>query len=257
MIFMKKLGMLPAITCMLLNTGFLTSCRDDEARYEVLTKLRAIGVESDPFVLAASTVGNPTVANLTFRAVVPKGETVSVEAYTDDAAKYAQILPITVVAGSEAYEERESFRLFSVQATAVIPAADKLIIPSFPGYVSLRYGLKLSAGSEIEKIVGNTVVFADDREELTWQDSPPTVNITSLVAGQTISSSTDLQGAVVDSHGEKFKVSWFVSSGEVKNKRASATEWSKIAKGEQTVIFTARGTKTAAFAWAAIDVQVE
>jgi hypothetical protein len=241
-----------------LTTTVLTACNAGDERYEVVTKLRALGVEADPFVTAPSPIGNPTTATLTFLAAVPPDQTVTAETFSDENSQFSKAIPLTLVAGSESYEDREKFRIFSVKATTTIPAADSVLIPKLPGFVTFRYGMKLtSEGGEEEKIVGNIVVFSNDKEELAWKDTPPSVQIDNLTAGQTVGEHVDLKGQILSSNDEKFKISWFVSSGEVKNKRAAETSWDKIAKGPQTIILTARGKTTAAFAWAAVDVIVE
>jgi hypothetical protein len=241
-----------------ISATILTACNQDEDRYEVINKLRAIGVEANPFVTALSPIGSPETATLTFLAAVPLAHTVKAEVFVDGNSAFSKTLPITIVAGSEAYVEREKFRIFSVKATMPIPEEGSVPIPSFPGYVTFRYGMKLTADdAEEEKVVGNIVVFSSQKDELKWKDTPPTVQINSLIAGQTVSGIINLKGEVLSSNGEKFKISWFVSSGEVKNKRAVETTWDKVEKGPQTIILTARGKTTAAFAWTALDIVVE
>ena len=246
------------IGLLVLSATLLGGCSGNEERYEVVTKLRAFGVEANPFVTAASPIGNPTTATLTFFAALPLDHTVTAEPLAMEGPSFSRALDLTLVAGSEAYEDHDKFRIFSVKGTVVVPAADSVLIPSFPGFVTFRYGIKLRADDgEEEKVVGNIVVFSNNKDELKWKDTPPSVHISSLVAGQSVSGAVDLKGEVLSSNGEKFKISWFVSSGEVKNKRAIETTWDKIAKGPQTIILTARGKSTSAFSWAAVDVVVE
>jgi hypothetical protein len=240
--------------------GFLaTACSGDDERYEVITKLRGIGVVADPYVTGPSPQGVKEVAKLKFLALVPPEHQVTSEALADLPSAYSQRAEVTPVIDSEAYEDHEKFRIFSVDATMPVPAEDEVLIPSDRGFQTFRYGMTLAdptAGEE-EKMVGNLIVFSKDKEELEWKDEPPTVSISSLTQNQSVSGEIELKGAVQNSHGEKFKIGWFVSSGEVKNKRAAETTWSKVASGPQTVVMTARGTRTAAFAWAALDVVVE
>ncbi|NBQ54495.1 MAG: hypothetical protein EBU49_13095 [Proteobacteria bacterium] len=85
------------------------------------------------------------------------------------------------------------------------------------------------------------------------------VSVAEPVANATIGAGPDqvLSGTVIKPQSENVKVSWFVSSGKVTNRRAKETKWEPQSSGTQTVIMTARGMKSGSFALQAVDVTVE
>ena len=79
------------------------------------------------------------------------------------------------------------------------------------------------------------------------------------MANSTVGLTSDqiLSGTITKPQPENVKVSWFVSSGKVTNRRAKETKWAPEKTGPQTVIMTARGMKSGSFAVQAVDVNVE
>jgi hypothetical protein len=231
------------------------ACNEDEARYEVIDKLRGLGVAAAPLVATPSTGASQHSVTLTFHAAVPLGETVTAEPYVDDASKYAFPVPLQIVAGSAKYQDLAAFRHYSVQATVAVPTAAALAIPADPGFQRIRYGLVLRSGSEEEKIVGNFAVYPEGATEADWE--APTAEVSAPASGTTVSGEEDLKATIANSIGEPIRVAWFVSAGEVLNRRAKETTWDTGGSGPQTVIFTARGRRSGAFVMRAIDVVVE
>jgi hypothetical protein len=113
------------------------------------------------------------------------------------------------------------------------------------GYARLRYQVKFNASGDDENIVGDTIVYPESSTALSW--TAPTIAITKP-ATTAAAGSLDLEGTIDSQGNETNRVSWFVSSGKVKNRRAKSTVWQDAASGSQTVVMTVRGTKSGAFA---------
>lgn len=238
-------------TILLLLALATLSCDDAADRFEAVGKLRALGVAANPVVgTAAST------AALTIYAAVPLGQSVTVEPYVDESSKFAPPITLTVEPGSEAYEEHAEFRVFSLRATLTVPP----IVPILPepGFARLRYGITFRAGGEVEKIVGTFLVYPAGDPEIARFGSGFAVDITAPAQGASV---TDEEAPMIanihNPAGEKVRVGWFVSSGKVKNRRARVTKWiTEDVKGTETVLLTARGLASGAFALKAYDVNV-
>jgi hypothetical protein len=245
-------------TTVLTISLFTVGCQGDNERQEKISKLRALGVTVTPFVTELADEGGTKIINMEVLAVAPKGETITVESFTDVESKYALPVSTVIKPGSEVYTEKAKFNLFQVTATTQLPSKAKVTINPKIGFLPVRFALMLQSDSkEQEKIVGDIVTFAPGREELNWLETPPLVTITSLSEGDTISSEVELKAEIVDPNGEEFRIGWYTSSGTIINRKAISTKWKEIESGAQTIIVTARGTKTSSFAWQAIDVIVE
>jgi hypothetical protein len=150
-----------------------------------------------------------------------------------------------ITAGSEKYVDYAAFRLYSVNAKVVIPAA--VPIPPKPGFSRLKYGVVLRSGEEEEKVVGNLLVYPPGSPELSWQ--APSGEIVTPTTGSVESGSIDLKANLVSPNtGESLRVSWYVSSGKVQNRRAKQTKWQDPKTGTQTILMTVRGLKTGVLA---------
>jgi hypothetical protein len=254
---MKRLPALCVTPFVLTALIAAASCGGEEERYEKVGKLRALGTASTPVVAQPSTADAPQTVTLTFYAAVPNGDTVTATPFLDEGSLYALPLPLEVVPGSETYTGQAAFQLYSVKTTVAIPTIDQLPIEPGTGFARVRYGLTLTDGGEEEKIVGTLLVYPEGSSELAWATTPPSIDVTEPAASATVSGKLDIKAAITNPIGEDMRVGWFVSDGEVKNRRAKETEWDKAGAGPQTVIVTARGMKTGAFTLKAVDVTVE
>jgi len=229
---------------------WLSSCGESSDRYEQLTKLRALGASSDTTVAVPSTEGSDQVVNLTVHAAVPKGADISAEVYLDARSLYTILVPdLEIVAGSESYIDYEDFRHYTLAARFTVPNEATLKSLGWNGGSALlRYGVKLTSGSEEEKIVGDVALDAADSEavQVEWGS----LQITSFdpTEGSTLvkSSEIDLK-AVVETGSDKYKYGWFVTSGEVDNRRSLDTKWTLGDKTKQTLILTVRGKVSKSF----------
>lgn len=233
----------------------LGACDEETDRFEHLKKLRTLGVATDPVVGQPSTADAPQLMTLTFYASVPLGATATAETFVDEQARYAAPLPMTLDPTTETYEDHNTLRIYSIKGTVAIPTADQLPIPADPGFLRVRYGLKLTQGGEAETIVGNFLVYPAGASELAW--TAPSVDIAAPGAGATVGVGAELKATLVNTIGENMRIGWFVNDGKVKNRRARETTWEEPPAGPSTVIVTARGMKSGAFTMKALDVTVQ
>jgi len=227
----------------------LSGCGDDAERPEVINKLRAIGVATDKPAIAPSTTETLSTATLTFVLAAPKGQTLSAEAWTDSESRLG--LPVTITMRPETLTADTSLPeldIWTVQAVLTAPPATALV--GEQTFVKLRYGAKVVAGSESETIVGDLLMFAADSPELARTNL--TVDITAPGGSIPAKGESDLTANIVRSFDENVRVGWFVSAGEVKNRRARNTKWIDPGPGAHTVIVTVRGLKSGSFSWKAV-----
>lgn len=252
----------PMITAGLVSilAGSLTACGDEETdRFERVAKLRAIGVSTNPVVLAAPASGTTESVELTAFAALPKGGVVGASSFLDEASAYSSPLPVSVDSSTATTEGFAALDLYSVKATATVgpltPQQEAILLAT--GKLIFRYGIKLDSGDESETIVGNILVYPAGSPEVSFQAL--SANVAEPLANATIGTGPDqvLSGTATKPQEEAIKFGWFVSSGKVKNRRARETKWEPVDSGSQTVIMTARGMKSGSFALKAVDVTVQ
>jgi hypothetical protein len=217
------------------------ACGNESERPETITKLRAIGVEQTP---VNAKIGD--TVQLTFYLLGKPQTTLTPEVLLDTKSPYSTPVAVTPVDAAPVETSMGSLSLYSYRATMTV-AGSPVIAAALTklGWARLRYQVKFNAAGDDENIVGDTIVYPENSPALTW--TAPTIAITKPSA--TVSSGTvDLEGTIDSAGNETNRVSWFVSSGKVKNRRAKSTVWQEAASGTQTVVMTVRGTKSGAFA---------
>lgn len=246
----------------------MSACRDDREPPEKIDKLRSLGVASNPVTLQPSTADSPRTFELTVYAALPKGQTVQAEALKDTSTSNTISILISKVPDSEQLDEQyEKLNIFSAKFTGEVPSNDLLHLNDIKKFASLRYRIKLTAGSESEDIVGNVVVYAEGSPQLQWQPFALEL-IEPVAAGATASATSDtalksqLSGSSTDgSTGgatrETARMSWFVTDGTVKDRRGKETIWKTGASGKHMVIATARGRKSGSFDLKVTQVDVK
>ncbi len=240
----------------------LTSCGDDSARPEVLDKLRVIGVGTAPVASAPAAAGATQNVTLTAYAVVPKGETVTIGTFDDEVSPLNYTVPASQVTVTQPqatdYTDLGAFQL--VKATATVPVPTEDVFNRFPNSnkgVRVRYGLTIVGAKKTEYVVGSFMTYKAGSPELLWQ--APAVDIEKPTDQESLSipkKGLEMIGKVTNPNDEETKVGWYVSSGEIENRRAYATKWREAKDGKQTVILTARGKKSKAFTLKVIEVNV-
>jgi hypothetical protein len=245
----------------------LAACNgQNQERPEQVKKLRAVGVATCAGLVGAaacaSAVGEPSTTDasqaytLTIVAALPLGSTVDVaEPFVEPGPPRGLPGSLTVDASTAKYENHKAFRLYSVQATVPIPTAETLKIDPALGYASMLYGVHLAGPSGDQKIEGKLLVYPHGDPALVW--TAPTVDIANPTDGAAVSGDQDLKGSADSASGENLRVGWYVDDGEIKNRRAISTSWTKAPAGNHTLLLTVRGLKSGTFAYKAVDVTVQ
>gem|GEM_PF-3532227 len=136
----------------------------------------------------------------------------------------------------------------TIAATAPIPSADQLtaLAPTFAtlGVVRLRYTLIVSDGVRELPLAGDFVVYRDNAAG-SAQTSLFGSSIDAPLANQDVSDKKlTISSTLQNVQDEPVKIGWYVSAGEIKNRRASETEWELPGSGSYTLVFTIRGKES-------------
>lgn len=238
----------------------------DDVRQEVVLKLRALGVATNPVVATWSDSGAaPNEMELTVYAAIPLAQTsVTIVPYKDP----RQHAPLTY-AESEIVIDQSTLKITPVGALNLIEVKAKVTVPTLalataahaisPGNSGgqVNYGFKIDAGSEQELVTGTFMAYAAGAPELAL--TAPTVAIVEPVADAKLAKEVkgDLKATVVNASNEGIKLGWFTSGGEIQNRRAKETIWTRPPAGPQTVILTIRGKASRGFSMQVIPVTTE
>jgi len=223
---------------------FLVSCSsDEENRFEVINKLRAIGANASPSFISQDTAALSNV-EIQFHVVMPIGNEISLENYQNPDIKNI-VMNLEPDPTSISYVNVGSLRFASFKAKGTIPPEVKAI--KFDGFTSfaVSYGVTVKSGAESENIQGSILVYKSD--------SMPTVNDMKIAIKPDLtfkkSTKSVLSATLTNPIGENYKIGWFVSSGIVENRRSLDTFWTPKESGIATVIVTARGLQTGSFTY--------
>ncbi len=234
--------------CLLLFSGL--ACNDMSSRPETADKWKPILVqvnapesEADPYVtpLLGAKV------NLDFYVIAPEGDTaVEAEVISPDAA------PLTIPLSTLTITKRTvspypGLTLLRFSAEALIPDQASLtaVSPALKDaeLVRFRYGLKLSAGDRSLPLYGDFPVYAStDVTGANW--SLRGSRILTPEEGAAVGSKVDLNAELDNPQAEPIKIGWYVSAGELKNRRSLSTEWTLPGAGTYTAILTVRGKQS-------------
>lgn len=249
-VYFSSLALSPLIT-MIMLTATLTSCGDDSDRREQIKDLRALGVEQSPLVAVPG-----SAVNLTFYLAAPQGKNITPTPYLDTAVRYGLPATVTLVDTKPVEQKLGTISQYTLRATYTVPT-DALTTAAIvkTGSFRQRYGVAFDDGTRNEIIVGDIVVYAADSAQQKNWTTAPTITIDQPLTSD-VGSTNNISSTITNSIDETNKVSWFVSSGKVKNASAKSTEWSDIGSGEQTLIVTTRGKKSGAFAIKTMKVTV-
>ncbi len=136
----------------------------------------------------------------------------------------------------------------TIVATAPIPSAEQLtaLAPTVAtlGVVRLRYTLIVSDGNREVPLAGDFLVYRDNEVESAKTNLFGS-SIDAPLANQDLSDKKlSIASTLQNEQDEPVKIGWYVSAGEIKNRRASATEWELPGSGSYTLIFTIRGKES-------------
>ena len=238
---MSRLAKTNVLTIMLSFCFVISGCGDDGERPETIDKLRALGVAQSPVNAAPG-----ETVNLTFYLAGAPGLTIVPEVITDSSTRYGFPVAVTPITATPSETNSGALSIYEYRASMVVPATAQMSAAIAKlGFARTRYSVKFTAGQESESVVGDSVIYTSGSSQLAW--TAPVITIDKPDATGT-SGNLDLTGTIVSSGAETNRVSWFVSSGKIKNRRSKATQWQDVPAGTQTLIMTVRGAKSGAFA---------
>ena len=237
----------------LLGVVYCSKEDGEEYQQELITKLRVIGVATDPGILSLHAAEKTVI--FTLYALTPKGQTITFDSYTDP--KWNKPLSSSVVNSEIIVEEKAGFDLHQIIQTHTLGEQAIEEIPEDPGYLSYNYGLQVKTADESEKVMGSLVFFHPKNAAATW--TPHKIKITSLTDGQTVNKDQELalEAEIQNRNNESYRLGWFTSSGKIINRRNIKTKITNLTTGKQTIIVTARGMHTGLFAMDTIEIEVE
>lgn len=244
----------------LIIIGHLTYCGDMENRPEVVNKLRTVGVK------VSKTIFDKTdSASTSFQTeavvLLPKDVKIkSVTSFRDPRSQFYLYSELQIDETSETYLTLGPLSLFTVKATGILPFVNEDLLRSFNGVANIRYGMQIrSEDNEEENIVGDIIFVAEDSPAISWKGKNPLITLaepsddTSLTSGETIKIRANITKPIDD----LYKISWFVSAGEVKNYRSSTTEWLLPEPGEHLLLVAVHATRSRKFDYTYKQVKIQ
>lgn len=210
-----------------------SACGGSEDKPEVIDKLKPVVVELNPGPRPQPAVFGEEVT-LDFHFISPD-QTSSMTAESVEPVGGPSLLPPLVVESIES-TDYPGIRHFRIRAKATVPALESTELVKF------RYALIGSDGQRSVRVEGDFPAYPNaESEEANW--TVANAEIISPEEGP-VGSKVDLLATVDNPQNEGVKVGWFVSGGELKNRRDASSEWTLENGGEYTAILTVRGQKS-------------
>jgi hypothetical protein len=243
---------------MTLLLGLLAlSCGDESDRFERIDKLRGIGVRTTtPTIVNPSAEAGQTTVTLSFFYALPKGQRLSsIEFMKSDSTAYSSFIT-GEISGDPTYREIGSLELVEIPARLSISRLNAGQFAAFRGLIRLRFGLHAAVGSDSEDMISEVRVVADAADPaLSWK--PHTLSLSEPTGATATAGSLNLAATLTKAQEETVKVSWFVSSGKIKNSRALTSTWSEMSKGKQTVILAIYPRKSLFFELTTHEIEMQ
>lgn len=245
MSFLKGL----TLALVLLQCG---SCRNDMDRAEVIDRVRGLGASLSEGVITPST-DTVNFITATIYVALPKGRQLTLSAFKDTKQGLYHNLDSNRIVIDEAslnYDEYSSLQIASFNVRLEVPKKLELT-----GFRRVKYALEARSGDDSELLLGTFEVSeqAEDRAD------PLEIEVLKPVADSSYKKDQEvaMESLIDNPNSDSTKLAWFVTGGEVQNRRAYKTIWTPKKSGPHTIIFTARGVYSRTFAYRVIDVEVE
>lgn len=234
----------------------LLNCGGPDDRQEVISKIRGIGLTPVPLVNTPSTATHTKTVDLKVYVAGVKNEPISFSSFQDQATSSAFLLDSSeyeILQATQAVESHNGFDLTTVTVRAQIPSADKLP----PQGAKVRVGIRATGKTNQENIIGDFLVVPEGDDSLLNLEIP-TVEIQSPTSSSVLKSGETFNViASTNIKDENLKLGWFVSAGEITNRRAINTYWKLPSAGSHTLIVTVRGKDSLAMGIQILDVTVQ
>lgn len=230
----------------------------DSERQELVDRLRALGVAAVPLVstIPADSESSQQVT-LTVHVATPSNEPVAIEGFRNVGRKGANVVlqPSQIVIDETATQEQKvgNLRVISFKATVLVPS-EKYWLGVRGGTV--QYGFKVTNGSQSELISGEFLAFRSGQPELAWTNPTLAVKYPEAESIASKGANGEITMVISKSQSEIMLPGWFVSTGNVEQRRSETTNWKPGESGEHAVIATARGADSLGFAIQIVKVNV-
>jgi hypothetical protein len=212
----------------------LSSCGGSDEKPELIEKTRPILVELNPGNAPQAAVFGQEVT-LVFHFISPDLNS-SLTAESAEPLAGPTALPALSVEAPAAPTDYPGLRHFQVTAKVTVPMLP-LTEP-----VKMRYALIAQEGGRSMRVEGDFPAYPTaDHEGVSW--SLANSEIVTPSEG-TVPSKVDLTASIENTQNEGVKLAWFVSGGELTNRRDSSSEWKLPGPGTYTVVLTVRGQKS-------------
>lgn len=234
----------------------LGACSGNEEHPETVEKLRAIGVQIDPIMPVANSE-SALAGTVTFFALSNGQESPAFREapIPSELARFGNLAP-RFVANQDPITSSEYGPLRLIRVTGSLTQVSPLVFSiSKRPIMKIPFSSIIDQGSESEEIVGEVFVADSAANVIDWGKLNATITHP-YNASEIGSIDIDLKGEVEKVADEPVKISWFVSSGKVENRRSLLTKWTEIAPGEQVAVLTARGMKSRRFSYQVVTVRV-
>ena len=239
--------------------AFLSYCGDEEDRQEIVNKLRGVGVKTTPSVFDKADVAS-LESQMEILLLLPKDlKVTNIENFKDPRSTFFLYTETQIDKDSETYTDIGGLVLYSIKAKTTIPTVNDTLLDAFNGAASIRYGIKVAAGSDEENIVGDLLFVKENSPASLWKGKLPTITIldpnddSPLTEKTTISITANIDKPIDD----LYKINWFASGGKIKNFRSTKTTWELPEKGEHTLFVSVHGTRSKTFNYAYKKITVE
>lgn len=217
----------------LLLIGALFGCGGSDDKPELIDKLKPVLVELNPGTTATPAVFGQEVT-LDFHFISPD-QSSSLMAESVEPVGGPTLLPLLTIESIDS-TDYPGIRHFRVRAKASLP-----LLPSTE-LVKFRYALVGNDGQRSVRVEGDFPAYPSaESEGANW--TVANADILAPTEGA-VPSKLDLLATVENPQNEAVKLAWFVSGGELNNRRDSSAEWKLDHPGEYTVILTVRGQKS-------------
>lgn len=230
----------------------LGACSEMDSRPETADKLKPILVQVN-----APSASNPSFnpplwgesVRLDFHFIAPPAfPAISASAMAASPAPLTVPAPLPTVLGApEVDASHPGLQHIIVRTSVQLPATAALegLDPAVAAvdFLRFRYSLQVEAEGRVIPISGdfpayrNAVVAGATANLFSSAIIEPT-------AGSEVGTKLNVKSEVVNPQNEAIRIGWFVSEGEIKNRRAAETEWELPGPGQYTLVFTVRGKQT-------------
>ena len=249
---------------------------DSADRQEIIDRLRVFGTATTPLIATLSKEGAAKTVDIDVYAAVPLGIEATIESYTlaTTGGSSVSLAPedVTIDPTKFSYTDYATFRLLKATLTVKVPLESKFSTPAAPEGAptssttttgtttasvggDVNFGLKLMAGGKEVTMTSAFAARAEGSSDLSWV-APTIDSITP--ADQTSVAKNDVKLSMTNTGTNDRRVTygWFVTGGEIANRRAQSTTWQPRNSGNFTLVGILHGQTTRGFAIKVVNITV-